>query len=252
MNTPNIAEIKDVYSGVNSWKSLWDHATGAGESPGWAMAGIATDFVGLAQSGAGQIAGALGKASVAEAVATPIIEAGLLALMGMSNTLGVGEPESGERFGHAAEAFNTVGATLTSTHAPDSWEGEASGSYTARNSEHQWRAQDLADQDALIKQALDEQRINVKDTRTFIDHRAIVLTAAIPIALAAEAANVVPGFGLALSMAIQCSAVALTVPPSAERYGEMIHHAARHATTIRRAGAGYDRIAQQAGNAAAQ
>lgn len=245
----SISGIKDIYSAGNSWKSVFDHVTGVKDDPGWSLAGLATDFVGMGQSLGREIAPKLGNTTFADAAATPIIEAGLLTLMVMSNTLGVGEPESGEGFAHGADAFNSVSETLASTHAPDSWDGDASGNYTTRNSEHQQRAQDLAQQDALIKQALNEQRVNVTDTRRFIDHRATVLTAAIVPALIALGYELPPGSGLAMSMEIQWAAFGATVPFCTERYGEMIHHAGRHATTIRRAGAGYDRVAQQANSA---
>ncbi|MBS9532780.1 hypothetical protein KIH27_04160 [Mycobacterium sp. M1] len=240
MGNVSLSNVKDIYSGANSWKSVFDHATEG------SMAGLASDFIGLGQSAVQQGAKALGNARLAEAVATPVIEAGLLILMGMSNSLGFGEPESGHRFKDASNEFGRIEQTLASTHSPGSWKSDSSEKYDQRNESQKTHIQEMAQQDATVALVLNEQRINVKDTRSFVDNRATALTAAIAPAIAAMGWEFPPGSGLALSMEIQWAAYAATVPFASERYGEMLSHAADHAAVIQQAGFEYDRIAREA------
>ena len=249
MGNVSPSEFKDIYTGVNSWKSLFDHSTGVKDNAAWNLAGLGSDAISFGQTVAQQSAKALDNSKIAEAWETPVIEAGLLILMGMSNSLGIGEPESGDQFGAAADAYSRVSKTLSSTHSPESWDSASSEKYDQRNKSQKSRAEKMAQQDAVIKQALDEQRINVKNTRDFIDHRATALTAAIIPAVLAMDWQFPPGSGFALSMEIQWAAYAATVPFASERYGEMLGHAAIHAQDIMHAALEYDQVAREANQA---
>ena len=95
----------DIYSSGNYWYGGYQHVTGAGENTGWSMAGIGADFIGFMQPWSAQAGKALGASTFVEAAETPIIEAGLLALMGMSNACGFATPDRGQGFGLGSDAF---------------------------------------------------------------------------------------------------------------------------------------------------
>lgn len=238
-----MGDYTDVYEALNRAQALGTHATSAGEHTGWAMTGIGADFVGYTQAFAQEGGRKFGNASLAAASATPIIRAGLLAMMGMSNACGFGGPERGDRFAQGAEAFTAAGDKLASTKPPVSWQGSASKAYADRNDEQQQRTTKMAEVDTVVKQVLDEEAEQVDVARKMLDRCQTSLTLSIPAALAAK---LIPGAGPALSLGIEMAAVGATLPPATLRFGELADNAAHNATLVRRAGASYDDIASDA------
>jgi hypothetical protein len=240
-----MGDVTDVYSALNWGYGVVEHPRSAGEHAGWAVAGVGADFVGLMQPLAEQGAKKFGNARVASAAATPIIQAGLLAMMGMSNACGFGEPEKGDRFARGSEAFDGVGDELGSTTSPQSWQGDASDAYADRNHEQQRRAATLAEIDKTVKGVLDNEAEQVDVARKMLDRCQTVLGLSIPAAIVAKA--IVPG-GPAISLGIEIAAVGATLPLATARFGELVSNAAHNATLIRRAGASYDEITSAAGS----
>jgi hypothetical protein len=101
----------------------------------------------------------------------------------------------------------------------------------------------MAEVDRSVKEALEDEARQIDVTRKMLDRCQTVLGLAIP---AAIALNAVPGWGQAASLAFQAAAVAGTVPPAEWRYLDLIDNSARNATVIRRAGAAYDQLAEDA------
>lgn len=235
----------DVYSNGNYWYGLYQHVTGAKDSPGWSMAGIGTDFVGLMQPWGVAAGKALGATKFVEAAETPIIEAGLLALMGMSNACGFAEPDQGQGFGLGSDAFQKIDEALSSTGAPASWTGDASGAYSGQNSVQQGRAKSLSEADRKIQHVLEREAGQVKATRDALDHAATILTAAIIPAVAAYAIEFPPGAGIALSTEIQIAAVAATVPYATAQFGELGYHATDNAREIEQIAQAYGLIGSE-------
>lgn len=168
-----------------------DHPKSLGEHTGWGLAGIGADFVGLLQPLAETGAKAFSNGRVAGAAATPIIQAGLLVMMGMSNTCGFGEPDKGGRFEQGADGFQHLAEAMTSTVPPDTWEGESSDTYGTRNDEQLRRATRMAEADRSVEEALEDQARQIDVTRKMLDRCQTVLGLAIP---AAIALNAVPGW----------------------------------------------------------
>ncbi|BBY27848.1 EspA/EspE family type VII secretion system effector [Mycolicibacterium sediminis] len=238
-----MGDLTDIYASLNYFNGIPEHAKSTGEHTGWAMAGLGGDFIGLMQPVAQNMGSALGATRFAAAAATPIINVGLLTMMGMANTCGFGEPDQGQDFDGSAKAFQQVGEAHDGTTSPDTWEGTASDQYADRNAEQQRRAQELAEADQAVKSALASEAQQVDVARKMLDRCQTALALCIPVALAM---NAVPGFGTAASVAFQAASVASTLGPSTLRYTQLIDQSAHTATQIRRAGATYDRIAEGA------
>jgi hypothetical protein len=236
----------DLYNSANYWYSGYQHVTGAGESPGWSMAGIGADFIGFMQPIGQATAQALGAARAAAALETPIIDIALTSMNVMNNLCGFGDPDKGEQFARGSDAFNAVKEQLGSCHPPERWQGTSSDAYGDRNTEHQQRADVLAEIDRTVQEVLGKEAEQVAATRTVLDHNQTILTFAIPPAIAAMMIEIPPGAGLALSMSIQTAAVAATLPTCTGQFSQLVSDAAHNATLIRRAGASYDHIASAA------
>jgi EspA/EspE family/Excreted virulence factor EspC, type VII ESX diderm len=240
-----VSIAKDLYSAGNYWYGGYQHVTGAKDSPGWAMAGTGADFIGLMQPWGLAAGKAMEATKFVEAAETPIIEAGLLALMGMSNACGFAEPDQGQGFGQGSDAFQKIDDALGTTGAPETWTGDAAGAYSGQNGVQQKRARSLAEADRKIQHVLERQARQVKDTRDVIDHMTTVLTAAIIPAVAAYGIEFPPGAGVALSTEIQIAAVAATVPYATEQFGELGYHAIDNASDIRAAAQSYGLIGSE-------
>ncbi|ORV96253.1 EspA/EspE family type VII secretion system effector [Mycobacterium kyorinense] len=244
-----MGDLRDIYESFNFWKGLvYDHPQGVKKDTAWSLTGIGADFVGFTHTIGLQIGEKL-EAAIPEAAALPVIQGGLLAMMAMANTLGFGDPETGNGFAEGANAFNRIGETLGSTHPPDSWEGSASETYGERNKEQQQRAAEMAENDKTVREVLHREAEQVEKTRETLDHNATALTLSIIPALLALA---IPVGGEVASMAVQVAAVAGTIPPCVKAVTQMTSDAAHNATLIRRAGAGYDSIASDAHPTGAQ
>lgn len=238
----------DAYSWGNWGYGMYDRGEGLQKDDrhvGWAMAGYGNDAVGFVQPIGEGIAKALGNARAAEAMATPIIQAGLFAMMAMSNTCGFGDPNTGDQFSQGAAKFGDVKNKLESAVRPASWDGDAANAYDARNREHSARVDRLKEADEAIKNAIKSEAEQNDVTRKMLDRCQTVLGLAI---IPAIALNAVPGWGQAASLVFQTAAVAGALPPAEWRYLDLIDNSARNATLIRRAGATYDEVAAQAGD----
>ncbi|MDV3125659.1 hypothetical protein M1247_12100 [Mycobacterium sp. 21AC1] len=237
----------DVYSSANWFNGLVnDHPSSMGGNDGhvgWGMAGVGADFVGLLQPAAQELGTKLGAANAAKAAATPVIQAALLAMMGMANTCGFGDPDTGEAFNQGSDKFKETGQSLEATMSPDSWAGGSSDEYGKRNEEQQHRAARMAEIDGTVKDALANEAEQIDVTRKMLDRCQTTLGLSIVPAILAKA--IVPG-GPVISLGIEIAAVAATMPFALSRYKDLINNSAHNATLIRRAGAGYDQIAADA------
>ena len=234
--------LVDAYSEFNWLDGLIrGHPSAMKEHPGWSVAGIGADFIGMMQPLAVAGGEALGAARFAEAAATPIIAAALVSMMGMSNSCGFGSPNDGQQFSSGADGFKKAADSLNGTKHPDSWQGSASDSYGSRNEEHQRRVVAMAEADEMVKKALADEAGQVTRTRDTLDHMQTILGLSIPVALAAYATP--PPAGEALSMAIQVGAVAGTLPLAIQGMEALVSNASRNSATIEQAAQRYSEIA---------
>ena len=233
----------DIYGGANWFYGVPEHAKGATDSAGWSMAGIGADYIGLMQT-AGQLGGeAMGAATVAANIATPIISKGLMAMMAMSNLCGFGEPDNGLHFDNGAKEFHGVAQDLDQTDSPGTWEGDASDAYGAQNDAHRSRAEELAKLDASVKAVIEREAGQLKHTRDTLDHTQTALGLAIPVAIALKLSG---PWGPAAAMAFEIATKAPAMIIATESFGRMVSDSANNATELRRAGGGYERVAADA------
>lgn len=178
----------------------------------------------------------------AEALATPILDAGLWALTAMSLMLGFGDPETGDRLGQGAEQFTKIADLLA--HAIDnSWEGSASTAYGERNSEQQERVSQLGNLDTALQRIIQTEAEQLGQTSDSLDICSDVLTICIPIAIAL---NLIPIVGQAESIAFQIGAVAGVAPVASLMMNMMAAHAMQNAMQVQKQVQGYSKVASKA------
>ena len=232
----------DINSNVNDVTGTWEHLTGVKDDPLGSALGLGADFIGFGQAFGSAAAPLFDATTFAEAAATPVINAGLMVLMGMGNLSGLGTPDRGQDFGSGADAFARIGETLAATEAPASWTGDGSAAYAGQNGIQQDRARAMRELDRSVGEVLAQEAEQVADTRQTIDHCATALTFAIPMAVYL---NTIPYVGPATSLEYQLIAVSATLPLAQARFLQMTVESAQNATLVRRAGAGYDRIGSE-------
>ena len=245
----NVSSVSSVSSGYGGY-GTYQHATGMKEDPTWNFAGILADGVGFvqpiaqaagarAQAMATTAAGAEGAAKFVAGAATPIIEAGLWVLLGMTTNSGFGTPDRGHDFSTGADAFEQIRASLGTTDSPESWSGEGAAAYDGQNRRQRDRAHTMSQTDASLTAVLASEGADVEDLRAFIDRRTTMLTLSIPAAIAAKA---IPDAGLAIAAGIELAAVAGSVPSATARFLELAARTVDNAHRVRDLAAEYDRI----------
>ncbi|MUL66447.1 hypothetical protein BOO86_18380 [Mycobacterium sp. CBMA 234] len=213
------------------------------DHPGWAVAGLGSDFVSGLQTMGSLAAGATEGAAAAKfaaSIATPVINAGLLALMGMTNTCGFGKPNDGWQFNSGADGFKKAAEALDGTKPPASWAGGASDTYGSRNEEHQQRVAAIAEADQAVQKALADEAGQVVRTRETLDHMAIFLGLCIPIAIAM---NVAPAVGTAASQVFQIGVTVPSLATAAESMAVLMANSGRNSAEIDKACMRYSELA---------
>ncbi|OBB91642.1 hypothetical protein A5779_23705 [Mycolicibacterium peregrinum] len=170
--------------------------------------------------------------------ATPIISAGLLAIQGMTMTCGIGNPDSGDRFGQGSEQLGDVGQTLESATPTDSWQGDASSAYTSQDAKQQERARTIAEADKKIEAVIQKQAKQIDFSRQYLGTNATVLGYAIIPAVAAKAFVATAPYAIA----IEVGAVAGTVPPCMAMMTKMAANSTANAAEVVAASAQYAKV----------
>ncbi len=216
----------DVLSGISTIQNVIDHVQNAVDGDLWGLAGLGADGVGVTQ-------GVISLESLAaEAAETPVIEAGLWAIIAFNWMCGFGEPEKGDRFGEGGSHFNEIIEKLESAAAGASWTGSASDAYAGQNVKQQDRAKTMVDADFDMNQIISCEANQLNGTRDILDHAGTVLAYAIVPALAALR---IPVIGPEISMGIQLGAVGGTVPVCQVEMINMATNALRNAQSIEKA-----------------
>lgn len=172
---------------------------------------------------------------IPEAVATPVIEGGLMVLTGISKTMGVGSPDGGGAFSDGAKLFQSNGKSLESAYPTESWSGAGSDAYMSQNSHQIQRASTMLEADNSIVRILTTQAGQVDHARTQVDWASKGLAAVIPVAMALEATV----FGAPESIALQVAAVATASAVAGAASGNLLSYAQDNAAQIREATAKY-------------
>lgn len=175
--------------------------------------------------------------------ATPIINVGLLGIQGMTLTCGVGNPDTGDRFGKGAEQLGQVHDTLESAKPAAGWQGDASQAYTGQDAKQQERARTIAEADKALEAIVGKQASQIDQTRSFLGTCATVLGYAI---LPAMIAKVSGPQGPAVALAIEIGAVAGSVPLAAGQMAVMSANSAANAVEVGQVIGKYAKVAASA------
>jgi len=216
----------DIFSMITTVRDVIEHGDAAAEGDPWGFAGLGADGVGVTQSVI-----SLEKLA-AEAAETPVIEAGLWAIIAFNWMCGVGDPEKGDRFGEGGSRFNEIIEQLKSAAPDASWTGSGSDAYAGQNVKQQDRAKTMVDADFDMNQIISCEANQLNGTRDILDHAGTVLGYAIVPALAALR---IPVIGPEISLGIQLGAVGGTVPVCQVEMIQMAARAVENAQSIQKA-----------------
>jgi hypothetical protein len=159
----------DIFSMITTVRDVIEHGGAAAEGDPWGFAGLGADGVGVTQSVI-----SLEKLA-AEAAETPVIEAGLWAIIAFDWMCGVGDPEKGDRFGEGGSRFNEIIEQLKSAAPDASWTGSGSDAYAGQNVKQQDRAKTMVDADFDMNQIISCEANQLNGTRDILDHAGTVL-----------------------------------------------------------------------------
>jgi hypothetical protein len=138
----------DILSSLSTIQNVIDHVQNAADGDLWGLAGLGADGVGVTQ-------GVISlERLAAEAAETPVIEAGLWAIIAFNWMCGFGEPEKGDRFGEGGSQFNEIIEKRESAAPGASWTGSGSDAYASQNVKQQDRAQTMVVADFDMNQII--------------------------------------------------------------------------------------------------
>ncbi|WP_018602404.1 EspA/EspE family type VII secretion system effector [Mycobacterium sp. 155] len=185
----------------------------------------------------------IGRQFFSNAPETPIIDAGLKVINGMTEMCGDGSPDTGEGFTHGADEFSDVGESLRSAAPDDSWTGGGASAYAKQNDKQQSRMQSVAETDSSIAQVLAQEADQLGVTVQQLNSAATTLQLAI---LPASIAMADPLGGEAASVAIQIAAVASGMAIATPTMADMVSNSMQNAQAIQQAANSYRKVASDA------
>ncbi|STZ87757.1 Protein of uncharacterised function (DUF2580) [Mycolicibacterium fortuitum] len=222
-----ISDIKDAVEGVGD---IVEDVKSILEGDPMGVVGLVSDGAQLAQM------------FMPAAFATPIIEGGLMALNGISKTLGFGSPDGGEDFHDGATSLQSTGRGLEQAY-PSSWEGTSSSAYSGQNSKQIDRTSTMISADNKVISILQTEAKQVADTRDNMDNIATYLGAAIAPAMALMA---IPIGGEPASLAFQAAAVGAASGVAGVTMGQMVSNAMSNSSQLQQAIAQYQQVSSAA------
>lgn len=172
---------------------------------------------------------------------SPILNAGQHVIAGMKLTTGVGDPDTGDRFGAGADLMSHAGRTLTAAFPDDSWDSTASSAYSARNDNQLGRTETVIGADNLVVAVLARESEQIAATRENLDAQSDWLA---DMSLVTMATGVIPYVGQAAKVAAEIAMVSKAVGASTTELMTMQHNAAANAAELQRAVQTYAAIAQ--------
>ncbi|MGV0743559.1 EspA/EspE family type VII secretion system effector [Mycolicibacterium sp. XJ870] len=199
------------------------------------LADFSTKFTDFFQSGLGT--------RMAKAARSPILLAGQRVIDGMTLTTGIGDPESGERFGHGADRLSAAGQTLNTAFPDDGWDSSGSDAYIARNNEQLSRTQTMIGADHVVASVLTREAEQVATTRDNLAGQSDWLG---DMSLITMATGCIPYVGRAAQIAAEIAMVSKAVGESTNQLMAMQDNANANAAEVRGAVSQYASVADAA------
>jgi EspA/EspE family len=174
---------------------------------------------------------------------SPILDGGQVVIAGMKLTMGIGEPENGERFGRGGARCHDAGTTLRSAQPSASWSGEGADSYAVQNVQQTARTKAIAAVDHEVHRVIAEEAFQVGFHRDHLDDWSNFLT---DFGLVTFAMGLIPGVGQELKAAAELQAVLAAVISSSTELYQMSSEAEANAAKLQQLTARYQNVAQTA------
>lgn len=105
------------------------------------------------------------------AAGSPVLAAGQRIIEGIKLTTGVGDPDTGTRFGVGAQGFAAALQTLTAAFPGNGWDGTGSTTYTGRNEKLVDDSQAMAEADQLVASVLNREAEQISAIRDGLDRQ---------------------------------------------------------------------------------
>ncbi|WKG03625.1 EspA/EspE family type VII secretion system effector [Mycolicibacterium sp. HK-90] len=110
-------------------------------------------------------------AAFGEACGSPVLAAGQRVIESIKLTTGIGNPDTGMRFGVGAQGFAAAVQTLTMALPENGWTGAGSTAYRGRNDKLRGDSQTMADADRLVASVLSREAEQIAVTRDGLDRQ---------------------------------------------------------------------------------
>jgi hypothetical protein len=174
---------------------------------------------------------------------SPILDGGQVVIAGMKLTMGIGEPENGERFGRGGARCHDAGTTLRSAQPSASWSGEGADSYAVQNVQQTARTKAIAAVDHEVHRVIAEEALQVGFHRDHLDDWSNFLA---DFGLVTFALGLIPGVGQELKAAAELQAVLAAVASSSTELYQMSSEAEANAAELQQLVGRYENVAQTA------
>ncbi|PEG58225.1 hypothetical protein H5U98_00200 [Mycolicibacterium boenickei] len=201
--------------------------------------GVIENNLKLAERAANFFASQIGPRLI-RAARSPIMVAGQQTIESMKRSTGVGDPESGQRFGDGAEQMGAVGQVLASAFPDDSWNSGGASAYAGRNTEQVGRVQTMLGLDNMVAGVLSAEAGQIAAARDSLDGHSDWLGA---MSLLTTSAGIIPGFGTAAQMSAEVAMVAKAISDSSGDLKTLHGHIDQNAAVLRTAAAQYATLA---------
>lgn len=196
-------------------------------------------IVDLSQKAASFFASQIGQRLI-RAARSPVLAAGQQTIESMKHSTGVGEPETGQRFGDGADKLDAAGQVLAAAFPDDSWNSGGASAYAGRNTEQVGRVQTMLGLDNTVAGVLSAEADQIAATRDSLDGHSDWLGA---MSLLTTTTGIIPGFGTAAQMSAEVAMVAKAVSDSSRDLKTLGGHIDQNAAVIRTAAAQYETLA---------
>ena len=178
-----------------------------------------------------------------DAMGSEILDGGQKVIEGMRLSTGVGEPESGERFGQGWSRFNNAGETLTSAFPNDSWTGAGADAYADQNRTQAGRTNTIALLDRGVQTVIAREAYQVSYHRDKLDGQSNFLA---DLSYVTMALAFVPGYGRAMKATVELAAVQAALSICSLELYELSREASQNAAELQQAVGLYERAAETA------
>lgn len=196
-------------------------------------------IVDLSQKAASFFASQIGQRLI-RAARSPVLAAGQQTIESMKHSTGVGEPETGQRFGDGADKLDVAGQVLAAAFPDDSWNSGGASAYAGRNTEQVGRVQTMLGLDNTVAGVLSAEADQIAATRDSLDGHSDWLGA---MSLLTTTTGIIPGFGTAAQMSAEVAMVAKAVSDSSRDLKTLGGQIDQNAAVLRTAAAQYETLA---------